>query len=118
MSRVQEIIVRKRERKKKLEAALESIKRQLIRLGAIKIILFGSLNKGDIDIYSDLDLFVVMPSVKTGKEWMNFIYKNLEREIASDIIVYNEKEFDKNLVDNSFVNEIINTGKIIYEAES
>jgi predicted nucleotidyltransferase len=117
MSKVQEIIERKKIRKKELEAALESIKHQLIRLGAIKIILFGSLNIDDIDIYSDLDLFVIMPSVKTGKKWMDVIYQNIVREIASDIIVYNETEFKENLVDNSFVNEIINTGTIIYEAK-
>jgi predicted nucleotidyltransferase len=118
VSKVQEIIKRKNERKKKLENALESIKRQLINLGAKKIILFGSLNKEDIDIYSDLDLFVIMPSIKTGREWLNLIYSNLERKIASDIIVYNEKEFEKNLDDNSFLLEIIDTGKIIYEAKS
>ncbi len=118
MSKVQEIIKRKNERKKKLKNALESIKRQLINLGAKKIILFGSLNKEDIDIHSDLDLFVIMPSIKTGKEWMDFIYSNLEREVASDIIVYNEKEYKENLDDNSFINEIVDTGKIIYEAKS
>jgi predicted nucleotidyltransferase len=117
MSKVQEIIQRKKERKQRLEAALESIKHQLIRLGALKIILFGSLNEGNIDRYSDLDLFVVMPSVRTGKEWMDIIYKNINREIASDIIVYNEKEYEKNLNTNSFVIEINNTGKILYEAE-
>lgn len=118
MSKVQEIIERKKIRKRELEAALESIKHQLIRLGAIRIIIFGSLNRDDVDIYSDLDLFVIMPSIKTGKKWMNLIYQNVEREIASDIIVYNEKEFKENLVDNSFVNEIINTGTTIYEAKS
>lgn len=117
MSKVQEIIKRKNERKKKLENALESIKRQLINLGAKKIILFGSLNKEDIDIYSDLDIFVIMPSIKTGKEWLDLIYSNIERETASDIIVYNEKEFKDNLGVNSFINEIINTGTLIYEAK-
>ena len=63
--------------------ALKTIKRQLIKLGAKRIILFGSLNNDDIDIYSDLDLFVIMPPNKTGKEWMDFIYTNLEREIAT-----------------------------------
>ena len=118
MSKVQEIIKRKNERKKKLENALESIKLQLINLGAKKIILFGSLNKDDIDIYSDLDLLVIMPSIKTGKEWMDFIYDKFERHIASDIIVYNEQEYKENLSNNSFIIEIVNTGKIIYEAKS
>lgn len=117
MSKVQEIIKRKMQRKRKLEDAVESIKLQLIKLGAIRIILFGSLIDNDIDIYSDLDLFVIMPSTRSGKEWMNFLYKNLEIDIASDIIVYNEQEFKKNLVDNSFIYEIINTGRIIYQAE-
>ena len=105
MSKVQEIIKQKKKRKERLESALETIKHQLINIGALKIILFGSLNEDNIDRYSDLDLFVVMPSVKTGKEWMDFIYKNIDREIATDIIVYNEKEFEKNL------------NKILYEAE-
>lgn len=118
MSRVQEIIERKKIRKKELETALESIKHQLIELGAIKIILFGSLNIDDINIYSDLDLFVIMPSVKTGKEWMDYIYQNIERDIASDIITYNENEFKKKKDDNSFISEIIKTGTIIYEAKS
>lgn len=118
MSRVQEIIERKKIRKEKLKAALESIKHQLIGLGALKIILFGSLNDGNIDRYSDLDLFVVMPSVKTGKEWMNFLYKKIHRDIASDIIVYNEREYNENLNTSSFITEINNTGRIIYEAKS
>ncbi|MFO7797432.1 MAG: nucleotidyltransferase family protein [Promethearchaeati archaeon] len=116
MSRVQEIIKRRRKRKRRLEAALESIKSQLINFGALKIILFGSLNNGTIDSYSDLDLLVVMPSYKSGKEWMDFIYTNINRDIASDILVYNEKEFNRNLVSNSFLIEINNTGKVIYEA--
>jgi len=118
VSKVQEIIKRKNERKKKLKNALESIKHQLINLGAKKIILFGSLNEDEIDIYSDLDLFVIMPSNKTGKEWLDFIYENFERDIASDIIVYNEKEFKDNVGVNSFINEIVNTGTLIYEAKS
>ncbi len=43
-------------------------------MGAQKIILFGSLASGDVDVNSDLDLFVLMPSAKTGKEWTDIIY--------------------------------------------
>jgi len=115
---IQSIIERKRERKKILETALDSIRQQLIRLGAIRIMLFGSLNEDTVDMYSDLDLFVIMPSNKTGKQWMDFIYEKIEREVASDIIVYNEQEFKDNLAGNSFVDEITNTGTIIYDKES
>ena len=56
---------------------------------------------------SDDDLFVVMPSTKTGKEWMNNVYEKLEWDIACDIIIYNEKEFEKELLINSFLSEIV-----------
>ena len=115
MSRVQSILNQKKERKKQLELALKSIKDQLVKYGAIKIILFGSLSTGKIDVYSDLDLFVLMPSDKTGKEWMNFMYENIDRKIACDIIIYNVKEFKENLSTSSFLSEIINTGEILYE---
>ena len=115
MSRVQSILNQKKERKKQLELALKSIKDQLVKYGAIKIILFGSLSTGKIDVYSDLDLFVLMPSDKTGKEWMNFMYENIDRKIACDIIIYNDKEFKENLSTSSFLSEIINTGEILYE---
>ncbi len=116
LSKIVEISKRKEERKKQLETALESLRIQLINLGAKKIILFGSLNENEIDVNSDLDLFVLMPSSKTGKEWISYIYENLERDVASDIIVYNEDEFHEQLPNNSFLREIKKNGKILYEA--
>ena len=115
LSRVQEILNQKKKRKENLEAALKSLKNQLINFGASKIILFGSLNSGDIEVNSDLDLFVLMPSTKTGKLWTSYIYENLERDIACDIITYNEQEFEENKETNSFLSEILKTGKIVYE---
>lgn len=116
LSKIVEILKRKEERKKQLEMALESLRIQLIDLGAKKIILFGSLNENEIDVNSDLDLFVLMPSTKTGKEWTSYIYENLERDIASDIIAYNEDEFRKYLPNSSFLKEINDEGKVIHEA--
>ncbi|MHA1669322.1 MAG: nucleotidyltransferase domain-containing protein [Promethearchaeota archaeon] len=117
MSRVQSILNHKKERKEKLEAALSSIKNQLMNFGAIKIILFGSLSTGKIDVFSDIDLFVLMPSEKSGKEWMSYIYANIDRDIACDIIVYNEEEFEDNLPYSSFLSEILTTGEVIYETK-
>jgi predicted nucleotidyltransferase len=115
MSRVKEILRRKKERKSRLEAALHSIEGQLKSTGALKIILFGSLVKGDVDIHSDLDLLVIMPATKSGKEWTRLIYETVEREIASEIIVYNRKEFDEKLPTSSFLRNVLNTGRVVYE---
>jgi predicted nucleotidyltransferase len=71
MSQIKEIYRRKEERRDKLRKALDSIVNRLKDMEAQKIILFGSLARGDVDINSDLDLFVLMPSEKTGKEWLD-----------------------------------------------
>jgi len=114
VSRVKEILQRKEQRKARLQASLDSIVNQLKGIGALKIILFGSLARGEVDINSDLDLLVLMPSTKTGKEWMDIIYDTIERRIASNIMVYNQKEFHDKLPTSSFLQNI-SKGKVVYE---
>jgi len=115
MSKLKEILQRKTEREEKLKSSMEFITRQLIELGALKIILFGSLAEGNVDVYSDLDLLVVMPSTKSGGEWMKFVYENVERGIDSDIIVYNQEELREKLPVSSFLRHVLQSGRVIYE---
>ncbi len=46
---------------------------------------------------------------------MNLIYSEVERGISSDIIAYNLDEFNKNLPYSSFLNNIVNSGRVVYE---
>ncbi len=115
MSKLKEILQRKTERGEKLKSSMESITRQLTELGAVKIILFGSLAEGNVDVYSDLDMLVIMPSTKSGEEWMKFVYENVERGIDSDIIVYNQEELREKLPVSSFLRHVLQSGRIIYE---
>jgi len=105
----------KEERRKQLKKALNHILRQLKEMGVLKVILFGSFNEDDVDIYSDIDLLVIMPNSKTTKKWVNIIYTKIERNIASDLIIYNEKDFEEMQPKSSFLNHIKETGKILYE---
>jgi predicted nucleotidyltransferase len=115
MSKLKEILQRKKEREEKLKSSLTSVTRQLRDLGALKIILFGSLAKEDVDVSSDLDLLVIMPAEKSGKEWMRLIYENMDLGIASDITIYNQEELQENLATSSFLRGILDSGRIIYE---
>ncbi len=115
MSKLKEILQRKTEREEKLKSSMESITRQLIQLGALKIILFGSLAEGNVDVYSDLDMLVIMPSTKSGGEWMKFVYANVERGIDSDIIVYNQEELREKLPVSSFLRHVLQSGRVVYE---
>ncbi|MBW1729169.1 MAG: nucleotidyltransferase domain-containing protein, partial [Deltaproteobacteria bacterium] len=109
-----EILQKKDERKVKLQTSLDLIINQLKNLGVLKIIIFGSFAKGDVDVNSDLDLFVLMPSPRTGKEWMDIIYEKIDRKVASDIIVFNEEELKEKLPSSSFL-QSITKGKVVYE---
>ena len=96
-------------------SSMESITKQLVDLGALKIILFGSLASGNIDVSSDLDLLVIMPSTQSGKQWMKDIYENTKRRIAADIIVYNQTEFEIERQHSHFLRNILDSGRVIYE---
>ena len=102
-------------RKKQLKGSLTKILEQLKKEGVLKVILFGSLREGNIDINSDIDLLLIMPNTKPTKKWISYIYDNIERNIASDLIVYNKEDFDKMLPNRRFLNHILKTGKVLYE---
>ena len=115
MQNLKEISEKIANRKIKLRKSLDSLILQLRDFGANKIYIFGSFVRDEIDVNSDLDLLVIMPSNKTGKKWTNFIYSNIKRDISSDIIVFNEKEFKSQMPSNSFLENIINSGRLVYE---
>jgi predicted nucleotidyltransferase len=115
VSKLEQILQRKKEREEKLRSSLALVTRQLRDLGALRIILFGSLAEEDVDVSSDLDLLVIMPAERSGKEWMGLVYENIDLGIASDIIIYNQKELQENLATSSFLRGILNSGRTIYE---
>ena len=114
MSKIKEIYRKKEERRTKLQRSLHSIVERLKDMRAQKIILFGSLAGGDVDVNSDLDLFVLMPPAKTGKEWTDIIYSTIDKKVASHIIVFNEEEFHKELPISCFLENVLK-GKVLYE---
>lgn len=114
MLNVDDIIEQKNKRKARLEEALHSITAQLKAMGALKIVLFGSLAENQVDVHSDLDVLVIMPSSKSTKEWMGIIYECVERGVASEIIVWNESDFAQHLPRSRFLQHIVQ-GKVVYE---
>ncbi|MBU1671748.1 MAG: nucleotidyltransferase domain-containing protein [Actinobacteria bacterium] len=99
-----------------LESELESVKDQLIAMGAQKLILFGSFAHGKVRRSSDLDLIAVMPATRTGREWMREIYSNLDRGVDCDILAYTEDELRETARISRFVRNALSTGRIIHGA--
>jgi predicted nucleotidyltransferase len=115
MKSLKEIYQRIELRKRKLEQELDEIVEQLRDLGALKIVLFGSFVSGRITLFSDLDIFVVMPAIKSGKEWLRQIYQDLNRRVSCDILVFNEEEYKKAKDKSFLLRKIDEKGRIIYE---
>ena len=82
-----------------------------------KIILFGSYATGNPGGDSDLDLLVIkdtdLPRPQRTMQVRKMIYGSM---IPVDLIVYTPKEIEESK-DNkfSFVYEVLNTGRVLYE---
>ena len=118
MRTLSSILERKRERRKALEESLAWVVEQLKALGALKVILFGSLARGDVGPHSDLDLIAVTPTVLSSREWMNRIYSEVDRGIACDILVYTEADLQEMFSISRFLRHVLKEGEVVYEAAS
>ena len=93
-----------------------------------RIILFGSYANGNPNENSDIDMVVILDNNDVSKTYderlkkklyINKLVRNINYKIALDILVYSKEEYKiiKNY-GNYFIDEIENTGKIIYEKAS
>lgn len=112
---LEKLKAQRKARKEKLQRALVEIRRQLMDMGALRIVIFGSYASSRIGRWSDLDLIVVMPSTKSGKEWFREIYDRIEIEVPADILPFTERELEEKMATSSFVRYAIRTGNIVYE---
>lgn len=100
----------------------------LKKLEISEVILFGSVSKGNYDDESDIDLLIILDIDKipeTYEEKMELrqkIRKSLRainKKISLDLLVYTKKEFEIMKEEgSSFLTEINNTGKKLYEKAS
>jgi predicted nucleotidyltransferase len=83
-----------------------------------KIILFGSLAKGDSDQYSDIDIVVIKRTNKKFFERIEEVDNYLREEFQGkiDIFVYTPEEFTQmKEEENPFIANVLENGKVIYE---
>ncbi|PKB72802.1 MAG: hypothetical protein BZY75_05230 [SAR202 cluster bacterium Io17-Chloro-G7] len=81
-----------------------------------KIILFGSVARGDDDEYSDVDLIIVKETETRFIQRQVDATNLVPRDISVDIFVYTPKEFQKMIEDNSpFIERVLADGIILYE---
>ncbi len=83
-----------------------------------KIILFGSYAYGKPHNESDVDLLVIMPTRNTIDQAIR-IKMAFERPFSLDLIVRTPWQIERGLKDdNWFLREIVEKGKVLYEARN
>jgi predicted nucleotidyltransferase len=98
-------------------AAIRRFARQIAeRFHPQKIILFGSYAYGTPHAESDVDLLVIMPAYNVTNQAIR-IGMAFERPFSFDLIVRTPKQIEMGFRDNNwFLREIVEKGKILYEA--
>ena len=111
-----------------IDKQINELVTKLVELDPVKIIAFGSYATGDMHEDSDIDLLIVLnidTIPQTYEEKMNLkveirkTIREINKKIPIDIIVYTLPEYNeviKNM--GSFLREIHETGKLIYEKAS
>jgi len=82
-----------------------------------KIILFGSYAYGKPDKDSDIDLLVVLKHHESSIKMASDIRLALPADISVDVIVRTPERLQERLaINDSFMREIIEKGKVLYAA--
>ncbi len=81
-----------------------------------KIILFGSIAKENITDSSDIDLLIIKNTQKDPWARLKEVDRLVDHNFPTDFLVYTPKEIKKELEEgNSFIEDALNNGKVIYE---
>lgn len=86
-------------------------------MGARRVILFGSLARGELSLFSDIDLVVLFEDGRSSHELGREIYRNLRTTEAVDILAYSFRSWET-LKDRPFFRHPLSYGKVLYDAQA
>ncbi len=98
----------------RLEAETQSLVEQLKSMGAVKVILFGSLARGQLSLFSDIDLLVLFDQERPARELTRWVYQNIQAREGVDLLAYSQEAFQR-VRERPFFRHIMREGKVLYE---
>ncbi|MFQ5793569.1 MAG: nucleotidyltransferase domain-containing protein [Candidatus Bipolaricaulia bacterium] len=104
------------ERKELLECELDRILNVLIRnYQPEKVLVFGSLARGEVGTWSDLDLIVIKRTQLRFLDRIAEVIELIDPHVGIDVLVYTPEEFEQLQERPSFRDEVLTKGKVLYE---
>ncbi len=101
--------------KRRLMAELDRLRQQLATMDVQRVILYGSLARGDVTIFSDIDLIIVQETKARFLDRLEPFYTQLDPRTDVDILVYTPDELADLATWNPLVRRALQEGKVIYE---
>jgi predicted nucleotidyltransferase len=105
---------KRREYRKLLHYSVGEIVAKLSHLNVRRISLFGSYARGRIDLFTDLDVLVIMDTDKPFAERITEIYSLLALPVDADILCYTPREFER-MKDTPFLKKALADEVVLYE---
>ncbi|MEM4359053.1 MAG: nucleotidyltransferase domain-containing protein [Candidatus Bilamarchaeaceae archaeon] len=105
-----------KKREKLLKAELRRILAEIKKLGALKIILFGSLNEKQVGKSSDIDLAIIKNTRKRFSERLEELYARVKPRVVVDFFVYTLVEIADLKSSSYFMRRMLERGAVLYEA--
>jgi len=78
-----------------------------------QVILFGSYAAGRRDLFTDLDIIVVMDSPHGFVERLADLHRRLQVAVDIDLLAYTPAEFER-MRQRPFISHALATGKVLY----
>jgi len=110
-------MVGRKPREELLNLELDRIIGKIDMAGVQKIILFGSLAKGNVNLTSDIDLIIIRETSQRFLDRLDAVYREIEPNMAVDVLVYTPKEIADMIQWNSFIRQALKEGRVLYEAQ-
>jgi predicted nucleotidyltransferase len=103
-----------------VKSEIKNLCRQIVEnFNPQKIILFGSHAYGKPNADSDVDLLVVMPFEGSDSQKAVEILLKLKRTVPLDLLVRTSEQIRERIeMEDFFMREIIEQGKVLYESDN
>lgn len=101
---------------KAIKEEIENIAQQIIKkYQPEKIILFGSVARGDFGQESDFDFLIIKNDKRARIERMQTVYSLIEKRVPADFLVYTPGEVKERLrLGDPFLKTVFREGKVLY----
>ena len=98
-----------------LQREVERLTAAAAALGAQRVVLFGSLTRGEPGLTSDLDLLIVWDTSLSFLERTAELYRRLRPRVAADLLAYTPAEME-HMAYTPLVRRALQEGRVLYEA--